>query len=163
MVSGTHVPARIFLADEEYVLASMLADLLRRKGLGCSGLGDPDEALEAAHSAPPDLLVCDVEIPPRSSLEFAKRMRRQSPDCKVLLFSTHSGANSLLESVRSAAKDFILLFGPSISTSCSNRFISPWITHTFKSWMSRQDWPTMPQKDLTAAADAIAVPATHTQ
>ena len=112
MVLGTPIPPRIFLADEEYVLASMLANLLREKGWDARAFGDPDAALEAAHSAPPDLLVCDVEISPLSSLEFAKRMRRRSPACKVLLFSTHSGTNSLLESVRSAAKDFILLFGP---------------------------------------------------
>jgi len=112
MVSGTHIVPRIFLADEEYVLASILAGLLCEEGWDARAFGDPDEALKAAHSAPPDLLVCDVEIPHLSSLEFAERMKRRSPGCKVLLFSTHSGTNRLLESVRSAAKDFILLFGP---------------------------------------------------
>jgi len=112
MISGKRVQPRIFLADQEYVLASMLAGLLREKGWDARAFGSPYEALDAAHSAPPDLLVCDVEIPPLSSLEFAKRMRHESPRCKVLLFSTHSGTNCLLESIRSAAKDFILLFGP---------------------------------------------------
>jgi two-component system, OmpR family, response regulator len=112
MISGTRVLPRIFLADQEYVLASMLAGLLREKGWDARAFSGPYEALDAAHSAPPDLLVCDVEIPHLSSLEFAERMRRQSPGCKVLLFSTHSGTNSLLESIRSAAKDFVFLFGP---------------------------------------------------
>ena len=52
MVLGTHIPPRSFLADEEYVLASMLANLLREKGWDARAFGDPDEALEAAHSAP---------------------------------------------------------------------------------------------------------------
>jgi DNA-binding NtrC family response regulator len=112
MISDTRMRYRIFLADEEYVLASMLADLLRQQGWDARAFRSPYEALEAAYSAPPDLLVCDVEIPQLSSMEFAMRMRRRSPGCKVLLFSTHSGTNSLLESIRSTAKDFILLFGP---------------------------------------------------
>jgi DNA-binding NtrC family response regulator len=112
MISGKCIQPRIFLADQEYVLASILADLLREKGWDARAFSGPYEALDAAHGAPPDLLVCDVEIPQISSLEFAKRIRHESPGCKVLLFSTHSGTNSLLESIRTAAKDFILLFGP---------------------------------------------------
>jgi DNA-binding NtrC family response regulator len=112
VISGTRIPPRIFLADQEYLIASMLADLLREKGWDARAFGDPNEALDAARSAPPDLLVCDVDFPPLSSLEFATGIRRESPDCRVLLFSTYSGTNSLLESVRSAAQDFTLLFGP---------------------------------------------------
>ena len=106
------IPPRIFLADLEYVLVSIVAQMLLENGWDARAFGGTSEALKAALSAPPDILVCNVKMLPLSGLEFAMRMRRHSPNCKVLLFSNCAGTNSLLESVWCTTHDFLLLRAP---------------------------------------------------
>lgn len=103
---------RVFVVDDEQILAEQLVELLRRKGLDAHFFEWPHEMLDVSRFSPPDLLVADVEIKRANALEFAIKVRECAPSCKVLLFSTHAGTNAMLESVRSAQSDFILLFGP---------------------------------------------------
>jgi YesN/AraC family two-component response regulator len=45
------------------------------------------EALAAAQSDVPDLLISDVEMPGHSGVDLAIQMRAQYAKCKILLFS----------------------------------------------------------------------------
>ena len=110
MVSEASKQPRIFIVDEEYLAASILAQLLCDEGLDAHSFGEPHQTLEAASSGPPDLLISDVDVPPLSGIELASRMQAHSPDCKVLLFSTHDGTNHMLQAA--AGCGFALLFAP---------------------------------------------------
>jgi DNA-binding NtrC family response regulator len=103
---------RVFVIDHEQILAEVLAEFLRKNGLEARSFEQPKEALDASRFSPPDLLVANVEILPLMAFDLAVRVREYAPGCKVLLFATHAGTNSLLESVRRARNDFILLFSP---------------------------------------------------
>ena|SRR5277367_142324 len=103
---------RVFVVDEERILAELVAELLCKKGLEAHCFVQSIEALDVSRLSPPDLLVADVEISPLTGIDLAIKVRELAPGCKVLLFSTHAGTNGLLESARSARNDFILLFGP---------------------------------------------------
>ncbi len=97
MVSEAPRQLRVFIVDEEYMLASTLAQFLLLEGLDARPFAAPLEALEAAHTSPPDLLIADVALRPLSGIELAKSMRENCPGCKVLLFSSFVHTNSLLE------------------------------------------------------------------
>lgn len=64
MVSELPRQRLVFIVDEEYMLASTLAQFLRLEGFDVRSLAAPVEALGAAHLSPPDLLIADVDLSP---------------------------------------------------------------------------------------------------
>jgi DNA-binding NtrC family response regulator len=72
----------------------------------------PLEALAAAGSESPDLIISDVAMPDVSGIDLAIQMRAQHPNWKILLFSGQAGTSDLLESARARGYDFRLLQKP---------------------------------------------------
>lgn len=112
MVSELPRQLLAFIVDEEHILASTLAGFLRQEGLDARSFAGPIEALDAASTSPPDLLISDVALQPLSGIELARAVREKCSACKVLLFSSDADANSLLQDSFAAGDDFALLPGP---------------------------------------------------
>ena len=72
----------------------------------------PLEALTAAQSDMPDLLISDVAMPGLSGVDLAIQMRAQYPTCKILLFSGQAATADSLEDARAQGHDFDLLQKP---------------------------------------------------
>lgn len=77
----------IFVVDDEEVIASTVAAILRLKGLDAIPFTQPFEALESSRSVAPDLLICDLIMPQLSGAELALHIQASHPECKVLLFT----------------------------------------------------------------------------
>jgi RNA polymerase sigma factor for flagellar operon FliA len=110
-VSCQSVP-RIFIVDDEHVIASTLAAILNMNGYSARCFTRPLEALIAAPSDTPDLLISDVAMPGFSGIDLAIQMRAQHPKCKMLLFSGQAAMLDLLEDARNQGHDFHLLAKP---------------------------------------------------
>ena len=104
--------SRVFVVDDEHVIASTLAAILQMHGFSATYFTCPLEALTAARLKAPDLLISDVAMPGISGIELAIRMRAQYPTCKVLLFSGQAATKDLLEDARARGHDFDLLQKP---------------------------------------------------
>jgi CheY-like chemotaxis protein len=72
----------------------------------------PLEALAAARSESPSLVISDVAMPGISGVDLAIQMRAQYPNCKILLFSGQAGTSDLLEGARARGYEFRLLEKP---------------------------------------------------
>ncbi|MGA2891146.1 MAG: response regulator [Terracidiphilus sp.] len=103
---------RVFVVDDEAVIATTLAEILRKQGFEADSFSLPLEALHAARDNAPDLLISDVVMPIMSGIELAIQLRGHCPECKVLLFSGHSGTADMLETARADGHDFELLPKP---------------------------------------------------
>ena len=103
---------RVFVVDDEHVIASTLAAILKLHGYCAKAFTSPLEALAAAQATAPDLLISDVAMPGLSGVDFAIQMKTQHPNCKILLFSGHAHTQDLLEDARSQGHDFELLQKP---------------------------------------------------
>jgi CheY-like chemotaxis protein len=110
-VSSGPVP-HIFVVDDEHVIASTLAAILKLHGYSATSFTSPLEALAAARSKAPDLLLSDVAMPGISGIDLAIQMKAQYPECKILLFSGHAATQDLLEDARSQGHNFQLLQKP---------------------------------------------------
>jgi len=110
-VSSDPVP-RIFVVDDEHVIASTLAVILNMNGFSARFFTRPLEALAAARSDIPDLLISDVAMPGLSGIDLAIQMKAQHPQCKILLFSGQAATLDLLEDARKQGHDFHLLLKP---------------------------------------------------
>jgi DNA-binding NtrC family response regulator len=103
---------QIFVVDDEPVIASTLAAILQMNGFSAKFFTSPLEALAAARSKAPDLLISDVTMPGFSGIDLAMTMRAQYPQCKILLFSGHPATFRLIEEARVGGHEFHLLLKP---------------------------------------------------
>jgi DNA-binding response OmpR family regulator len=104
--------SRIFVVDDEYVIAATLATILHMNGFSARFFTLPLQALAAARLDVPDLLISDVAMPGLSGVDLANKMREQCPECKILLFSGEAATFDLLEDARKQGHDFDLLAKP---------------------------------------------------
>jgi CheY-like chemotaxis protein len=114
-VSSSSVP-HVFVVDDEHVIASSLAAILKLHGYSATFFTSPLEALAAARSIAPDLLISEVAMPSISGIDLAIQLRAQYPTCKILLFSGQPATFDLLEDARGKGHDFDLLLKPILPT-----------------------------------------------
>jgi len=112
---------RVFVVDDEPVIASTLAMILNSSGFDTASFTDPSSALEAALVDPPDMLISDIVLPLFSGVELAKRVKHRCLRCKVLLFSGHVETAAMLEEAWAQAHQFELLPKPIHPTVLLNR------------------------------------------
>ena len=104
---------RVFVVDDEGVIASSLAMILRfQGGFHATSFTDPMAALQAARIDAPDLLISDVVMPGLTGIDLAIQVQQHCPGCKILLFSGQAATGHLLESVRDRGYNFQLLSKP---------------------------------------------------
>jgi len=104
---------RVFVVDDEEVISSSLAMILRlHGGLHATAFMDPLKALELAPFEVPDLLISDVMMPELSGIDLAIQVRRLCPNCKVLLFSGHAATAHSLKDAREKGYAFEFLLKP---------------------------------------------------
>lgn len=104
--------ARIFVVDDEHIIASTLTLILRQQGFDATSFFDPVEVLKAADVVAPDLLISDVVMPRFSGIELAIKLRTLCPKCKILLFSGQAATKDLLDDARAKGNDFEVMTKP---------------------------------------------------
>lgn len=77
----------IFVVDDEEIIATTIAAILRLKGYRANEFTRSSEALESARSVAPDLLISDIMMPRVSGAELAQHIQWSHPECRVLLFT----------------------------------------------------------------------------
>ena len=66
-MASSSVP-RVFVVDDEHVIASTLSAILQMNGFSAKFFTSPLEALAVARAKSPDLLISDVEMPGLSGM-----------------------------------------------------------------------------------------------
>lgn len=104
--------ARVFVVDDEAVIAWSLSLILNEHGFSAEGFTDPVEALRRAKLEPPNLLISDVKMPVMSGIELAVELQKACPECKVLLFSGQATTLDLLAEAHGKGYEFEVLQKP---------------------------------------------------
>ena len=102
----------VFVVDDEHVIASTLATILRMNGYSATFFTSALEALAAAQLSAPDLLISDAVMPGLSGVDLAIQIKAECPECKILLFSGQASTQDLLKDARSKGNTFQLLQKP---------------------------------------------------
>ena len=103
---------RIFVVDNEPIIASTTTTILGMNGYSARSFTDPREVVSATQFDVPDLLLTDVVMQGLTGIDLAIQMIAQHPNCKVLLFSGHVETERLLEAAQAEGYDFPLLAKP---------------------------------------------------
>jgi CheY-like chemotaxis protein len=111
-MSGQGQKARIVVVDDEPTIALTLAVILQRNGFDAAAFTHPFEALAEVRQRPPDLLITDVMMPGISGIDLAITLKKEHPECKILLFSGQAATAGLLKAAAAAGYDFELVSKP---------------------------------------------------
>jgi CheY-like chemotaxis protein len=90
----------VLIVDDEPVVAQTLGLIFDRHGYSAQVVHSADEAMCAALSAPPDLVLCDIGMPIRDGLSLMSDLGRELPDCPILVLT---GAYRNLSKIRERA------------------------------------------------------------
>lgn len=101
-----------FVVDDEDLIASTLELILISQGFDARSFMDPLDALRAAQTVSPVLLLTDVVMPKMNGIELANQIRQQWPLCRVLLSSGQGSTNELLAAARLQGHHFEMLAKP---------------------------------------------------
>jgi len=106
------VTPRVFVVDDEWIIAETLAAILCKSGFQAVAFHNPGQALVRALEDPPDILLADVIMPSMTGVELAIALRRAGHACRIVLFSGQAGAHDRLLEARRLGYPFELLEKP---------------------------------------------------
>jgi two-component system, chemotaxis family, chemotaxis protein CheY len=102
----------VLLIDDSMVIRKMLRRVLGECSLNITEMfeaGDGSQALKLLEANPVHLILCDVNMPVMSGLEFleAVRQRAEWNDIPVIMVTTEGGMDNVVKAVQLGAKGYI--------------------------------------------------------
>lgn len=106
---------RVLIADDQQLIRQGIATLLGLEdGLLVVGQAeDGQEAIEKARALSPDIVLMDIQMPKMNGIEALITIRREQPDCKVLMLTTFDDDAYIVQSLRAGSCGYLLKDIPS--------------------------------------------------
>ncbi len=100
---------KIFLVDDHPLLRKGLRVLLKNSGYAVVGEADNGlEALERLGNTQADLVLMDIAMPLIDGIETTRRLKMESPEIRVLIFSALTDSQHAVEAFRAGAMGYVL-------------------------------------------------------
>ncbi len=77
----------VLVVNKEPAIAETVLDILNKNGFAAIAAYDAKDALETALLIPPELVIAEVALPGLSGIEVAAALKKELPDCKILLLA----------------------------------------------------------------------------
>ncbi len=103
---STHDAPRALVVDDEPVLAGLVSTYLDRAGFATRVERDGLDAVEAARTWSPDVIVLDLGLPGLDGVEVCRRVRTFS-DCYVLMLTARDDEVDMLVGLSVGADDYM--------------------------------------------------------
>jgi DNA-binding NarL/FixJ family response regulator len=101
---------RILIADDHEIVRKGVRDVIEGH-VGwevCGEAADGEQALEIALRERPDVAVLDVSLPVMNGVALTRRLHRECPTTKVLLFTMHDDDETVVGGLAAGARGYIL-------------------------------------------------------
>ena len=130
------MPTHLLLADDHQLVRQGVRMLLEQAGMVVLGeAADGLEALQLAHTHPPDVAILDIAMPHLNGLETARRLRETRPQIKSIMLTMHTQASSIVEALHAGAVGYVVKtqamtdLVQAIHTVVQGAiYLSPWVT-----------------------------------
>ncbi|MDR2472087.1 MAG: sigma-54 dependent transcriptional regulator [Tannerella sp.] len=101
----------ILIIDDDVAVRSSLEFVLRRAGYEATAVSDPDTALSAVRTTPPELILMDMNFSRTTTgeegLHLLRRVKILQPDMPVILITAWGSISLAVEGMRAGAFDFV--------------------------------------------------------
>jgi len=103
------VTERILIVDDHPLTRDALAALLAQQGFEVVGdASNGEEAILAARSGQPDLVLLDLTMPGMDGLTALPKIREVAPECEVVVLTASDAEENLLAAIRGGAAGYLL-------------------------------------------------------
>lgn len=103
---STKAPS-ILIVDDSPEIVEGIGTLLVAHGYRVNTALSASEALRKLHKSIYEIVVCDIEMPGMSGLEFLEKIRHDGPNQEVILMTGHLEQEYFIRAIRLGAADFI--------------------------------------------------------
>jgi DNA-binding NtrC family response regulator len=94
------------------MIATTLVAILGHAGFAAEAFVNPLEALRAAETRCPEIMISDVVMPQLNGIDLGIQFKAMYPACRVLLFSGQAETSDLVRSAEKKGHSFALLSKP---------------------------------------------------
>jgi signal transduction histidine kinase/DNA-binding response OmpR family regulator len=99
----------ILVVDDSQAMREFIVQVLAgQKGFIAQEASDGAEGLEMALADPPDLILCDLEMPRMNGSQVVDALRAQRLDIPVILITSHGSEAIAVELFRKGVKDYLI-------------------------------------------------------
>src|SRR4051812_13436280 len=101
---------RIVLADDHEIVRAGVRALLEKIPLGevVGEAANGREALDLVAKHRPDILLLDIAMPKLNGLDAIARVRKESPETKVIILSMHANEEYVVRALRSDVSGYLI-------------------------------------------------------
>ena len=97
------------ITDDALFMRVMLKTILVSGGYSVTlEAGNGQEALSLYRANRPDLVLMDITMPIMDGITAVKEIRKEFPDCKVVMCTAMGQKAMVVDAIRAGAKDFII-------------------------------------------------------
>lgn len=97
----------ILLADDHPQMLANLCRLADKAGEVVGAVTDGQAAVDVSRRLRPDVVVLDLVMPRVGGIDAARAIRKELPDCRVVLCTIHASANIKEEAFAAGAVGFV--------------------------------------------------------
>lgn len=103
---------RALIVDDSAVMRKIIERSLRQAGIDLSQVleaGDGAEALGVVRDNPPDLILCDINMPVMDGLEFVRQMQalEGGKSVPIVMITTEGSESHVVEALTHGARGYI--------------------------------------------------------
>ena len=100
--------ARLLIVDDEQSICWALGKLAEEMGLVVAAAASAEQGLEAARTAPPDVVVLDVRLPGMDGLSAMRHFRSLLGPVPIIVITAFGDLSTAVAAVRNGAFDYVL-------------------------------------------------------
>lgn len=98
---------KILLVDDDPQVRAVLSEFLVSQGYAVTAVADGHQALAATTAQKFQLALLDLILPSLSGMELLARIKKDSPDTEVVIFTGHGDVDSAIQAMRLGAYDYL--------------------------------------------------------
>ena len=100
---------RILVVEDERSIADLVAEALKRQGYRVETAGDGDQALEAAETTLPDLIILDLMLPKLDGWEVCRRLREEDTTRRIpiIMLTARRDEKDVVAGLELGADDYL--------------------------------------------------------
>jgi signal transduction histidine kinase len=98
---------RVLLVDDEAGIRKVLSIYLADKGFDVATAENGEDALRVFRAHAPAIVLTDIKMPEMDGIELLQRIKAESPDTEVIMFTGHGDMDLAIMSLKHQATDFV--------------------------------------------------------